>query len=496
MSPDAVLEVERLHAEILAAFDALVPILSPWATAVAASVIAINGVQNAVYAIQLMLAGLELGRRPTASGHAPLNWLYGDVVLPVSLITPAHNEEAGIVDTVRSLLALDYPLFEVVVVNDGSSDSTLSRLIEAFELRTSQRAQRDQLEHARVRAVYLSPKHPRLVVVDKENGGSKADALNAGIDAARMPLLATLDGDSVLEPDSLMRVAQPFIERPEHVVAVGGTVRVANGCAVRGGRVARVALPRTLLARLQVMEYLRAFLMGRLGWSRLGALTMVAGAFAVFRREAVIEAGGFRRDTVGEDYELVLRLHRHFRRQRRPYEVAFVPEPVCWTEVPETLSGLMTQRLRWQRGALETLFDHLGMLGNPRYGRIGLLAMPNAFLVDLLGPVAETLGYVMLPLFWALGALDVAFMLAFLAMIFVFGIFISAGSLILEELELKRFPRGGDLVSLGTLAVLENFGYRQLNNLWRIAGTWQYLRGKRGGWGRIIRTGLARDASS
>lgn len=461
--------------------------LAPVGLGVAVSVIAVNGLQYLIYTVQLVLAGIALLRRPVITSSDSLQWLYSDVILPVSLIAPAYNEETTVVEAARSLLRLRYPLFEVVIVNDGSTDNTLQALNEEFGLERVERAFNPRLEHAPVRQVYRSRRNPRLVVVDKVNGGSKGDAMNAGIDIARMPLVASLDGDSLLEEDSLIRIVHPFVEDPDRVIAVGGTVRVINDCVVRDGKITRVKMPRSWLARFQVLEYLRAFLIGRLGWDQLQSLTIISGAFGVFRRDAVIEAGGFHPRTLGEDFELVTRLHHHFRIKKKDYRIVFVPEPVCWTQVPERLGDLMGQRIRWQRGALETLFRHKSMLIDSRAGRVGFLGLGQIVVLDLLGPIAETLGYILLPFFWIMGALDGAWFAAFLALIFIYSVLISLGSVILEELELKRFPRTSHIVLLSAVALLENFGYRQINNLWRIAGTWQFLRGKRSSWGTIRR---------
>jgi cellulose synthase/poly-beta-1,6-N-acetylglucosamine synthase-like glycosyltransferase len=220
-------------------------------------------------------------------------------------------------------------------------------------------------------------------------------------------------------------------------------------------------------------------------------LMIVSGAFGIFRRRAVIEIGGYDPDTVGEDLELITRLHRFNREQKRDYRIEFIPEPVCWTEAPETLSGLGKQRSRWQRGAMETFAKHGDMLMRPRYGRVGSLGLGHIFLVDVLGPPAEILGYLIIPLAWAFGILAVDYFFAFLAMTFTFGIAISVASLVLEELELRRFPRARDLLILAGVAILENFGYRQLCNLWRVRGMYQYFRGVKA-WGDMPRLGLAR----
>lgn len=299
-----------------------------------------------------------------------------------------------------------------------------------------------------------------------------------------------MDADSLLEPDALLRAVRPFVEDPERTVAVGGTVRVANGCQIADGRVLEVGLPRNLLALLQTVEYLRAFLMARLAWSRINTLTIISGAFGLFRRSRVVEAGGYAHGTVGEDMELVVKLHRLMRDKRLPYCIAFVPEPVCWTEVPEGLRVLGRQRARWHRGALETFERHWDVMLKPRYGRVAVVGFGYILLVDVLGPVVDFLGYVLIPLFWVSGVLAVEYMLAFLAVGFTFGVAISVGALALEESELRRFPRARDLMVLTLVAVLENFGYRQLNSLWRLRGVWQYLwRSK--SWGTMTRKGFS-----
>jgi cellulose synthase/poly-beta-1,6-N-acetylglucosamine synthase-like glycosyltransferase len=270
-------------------------------------------------------------------------------------------------------------------------------------------------------------------------------------------------------------------------------VRIANGCVIRDGRVIQVGLPRSFLALLQTVEYLRAFLMARLAWSRINALTIISGAFGLFRRARVIEAGGYTRGTVGEDMELVVKLHRLMRDKRLPYRVGFVPEPVCWTEAPESLRVLGRQRSRWHRGALETFERHWDVMFKPRYGRLGALGFTYILLVDILGPVIELLGYLLIPAFWALGLLSIDYLLAFLAVSFTFGVVISVGALALEESELRRFPRARHLLILTAVAVLENFGYRQLNNVWRLRGLWQWMRRSQS-WGTMTRKGFSAQA--
>jgi len=311
----------------------------------------------------------------------------------VSVLVPAFNEQAGIIDSVQSLLSLRYPRHQVIVISDGSTDATVEQLEDAFGLEEFPRVYVPAIPTAHVRRILRSRGDSRLWVVDKDNGG-KSDALNCGINLADEQLVCAIDADAILDPDALLRSCRPFVDDPELVVGTGGIVRLANGCDIERGHVSQVGLPESRLAALQVVEYLRAFLTARAGWSRVNSLLIVSGAFGVFRRDVMREIGGYRVDTVGEDGELVVRMHRHLRARRRPYRVTFVPDPVCWTEAPETLTVLRRQRGRWHRGLAEIIWHHRGMLCNPRYGRVGMIALPTMVAFELLGPVVELSGLV------------------------------------------------------------------------------------------------------
>jgi cellulose synthase/poly-beta-1,6-N-acetylglucosamine synthase-like glycosyltransferase len=455
-----------------------------------AFVVIVTGLlQVGFYIVQLVFATFALSNRPPVPRGATLWRRYSDQAPPISVLAPAFNEELTVVESVRSLLALQYPDFEVLLINDGSKDGTLARVIAEFGLERVERYLDDRVTHAPIRGFYASQALPRLLVIDKVNGGGKADALNAGINACRTSLLCAIDADSILESDALLRVVRPFIEEPELTIAVGGTIRIVNGCTVDSGRVTEVRLPRNFLALVQIMEYLRAFLMARLALSKMQVLTVISGAFGLFNRQRVVEVGGFSTETVGEDMDLILKLHRHMRDLKQPYRVDFIAEPVCWTECPESTKVLGSQRRRWQRGALECFFRYKAMCFNPRYGRIGFIAFGQIFVVDVLGPVIEVLGYVLVPLLYGLGLLALPWLMAFLAVTFTFGVFVSAATLVLEEIQLRRFPRARELAVLALIAVLENFGYRQLSNLWRIQGWWDFLRKKKG-WEAMPRKGF------
>lgn len=458
---------------------------------VALTLVIVGVTQTILYMVQLLLAASAMRREEVRVDPVALWNRYSGASPPIALLAPAYNEEAGIVESVKALMALQYPSMEVIVINDGSSDRTLELLIQTFALRKSKRIHHSDLPHKPIRSLYISDQYPNLLIVDKENGG-KADALNAGINVARAPLFCAIDSDSIIEPDALLRMVQPFIDHPSRTVAVGGSVRVVNGCLVSGGRVVKVAAPRGLLALFQVVEYLRAFLVARVAWSRIRTLTLISGAFGLFRRDIAMLVDGYGTDTVGEDLDLVLKIHGKMIEQNKDYDVVFLPEPVCWTEVPESLAVLKRQRSRWQRGALEVFFKHRHMLFNPRYGRIGTLGMGQILLVDIIGPPAEMLGYLLLPLLWANGWLNVEYLWAFMALIFLAGTFFSITSLILSEIATRRYPNIRDLARLGGAALLENFGYRQLNGLWRLRGWWQFLR-KDNRWEAMPRIGFKRD---
>tara|TARA_B100000678_G_scaffold201055_1_gene169055 strand:+ start:50 stop:1477 length:1428 start_codon:yes stop_codon:yes gene_type:complete len=448
--------------------------------------------RNMIGLAQLLIAAWVFATRIEPSEGARELWQrYADLALPITMIAPAYNEELSIVESVKALLALEYPEHEVIVVNDGSKDDTMGRLIAAFDMYPCERTQVAQLQQTQIRQTYASRRFPNLLVVDKENG-RKADAANAGLGFARTPLVCVIDADSIIEPDGLLRAAEPFMHDNGRLVAVGGAIRVANGCTVKGGSLQKIDVAKALVPRFQVVEYLRAFLTARVANAQTGTLMLISGAFGLFRRSTLVEIGGYRHDTVGEDLELVVHLHRHLREQKRDYRFAFIPDIVCWTEAPAALKGLDNQRARWQQGSLETLVRHRRMMFNPRYGRIGLLAMPHILLEDVLGPPAELLGYLVLPAAALLGLLDPMMAVAFFFVSIVFGTGLSVGTLALEEQQLRRTPSARSLIRIGWAALLENFGYRQINLWYRIQGGRRFLK-KDGTWAAVPRLGFGAD---
>ncbi|GAB5348402.1 glycosyltransferase family 2 protein [Alteriqipengyuania sp. 357] len=448
--------------------------------------------RNMIGLAQLLIAAWVFATRIEPSESARELWQrYGDLALPISVIAPAYNEELSIVESVKALLSLEYPDHEVIVVNDGSKDDTLGQMARAFDLEPCKRQQIAKLQKTEIRQTYISRRYPNLFVVDKENG-RKADAANAGLGFARTPLVCIIDADSIIEPDGLLRAAEPFMHDDGRLVGVGGAIRIVNGCTVKGGALQEMGLAKGIVPRFQVVEYMRAFLTARVANAQTNTLMLISGAFGLFRRSTLVEIGGYRHDTVGEDLELVVRLHRHLREQKRPYSLAFIPDIVCWTEAPSAMKGLDNQRARWQQGSMETLLRHRRMICNPRYGRIGLLAMPHIVLEDILGPPAELLGYLVLPAAALMGLLDPVMAIAFFFVSIVFGSGLTVGTLALEEQQLRRTPSAKDLMRLGSAALLENFGYRQMNLWYRILGIRRFIR-KDSSWAAVPRVGFNAD---
>ena len=410
----------------------------------------------------------------------------------VSILAPAYNESATCIESVNSLLKLNYPTAEVIFVNDGSKDNTLEVVIKEFDLVKTERVYIPVIDTKPVRGIYVSrkPEYKNLIVVDKQNGG-KADALNVGINVSRYELLCAIDADSILEDDALLKVAKPFLD-DDRVIAVGGIVRIANGCRIERGRVTDVRLSKKLLPSFQVIEYYRAYLSGRMGWGAINGLLIISGAFGLFKRDIVLKVGGYKHDTVGEDMELVVRMHRHCLENNIPYSVEFVPDPVCWTEAPETLAVLGRQRNRWHRGLLDTLLIHKKMLFNKRYKVLGLVSVPYFIFIELLGPVIEAIGYFAVAIGLYLGIVNIEIFILFFIVSVIYGVMFSISSIILEELSFHRYPRTRDLVKLLFLGVVENFGYRQITVWWRIKAFWDYARGVQS-WGAMTRVGFKKQ---
>ena len=443
---------------------------------------------NSAYALLLVSAFWEMIQH-ARQVRGENRWrLLGSRVAPsISMLAPAYNEAATIGESVRALLALHYPNLEVVIVNDGSQDATIGVLTERFALVPIHSIFRRSIITKPVRALYRSRSHPNLLVVDKENGG-KADALNVGLQIATGELVCAIDADTLIEPDALLRMVRPFLMDSD-VLAAGGTICVVNNSEVRDGQVVKPRVSRRPLAGFQMVEYLRAFLFGRLGWNRLGGNLIISGAFGLFRREAMIAAGGYAHDTVGEDMELVLRLRVQGYDHKGPHKVDFIPDPVAWTEVPESLRVLGRQRDRWHRGLADVMWRYRRLLWNPRYGSMGLVVYPYFFWVELLAPLVESVGLLGLVVGMVIGVLNIPFAVLFFLMAYGLGMILNTLTVALEELSFHRYESLRDRLLLLVWALLENVGYRQLTVFWRLRGLVKFLRGRME-WGAMEHRGF------
>jgi cellulose synthase/poly-beta-1,6-N-acetylglucosamine synthase-like glycosyltransferase len=436
------------------------------------------GVVSLIYAVLLTIALFVILRHLHRIKYEPFREYRTSPETPsVSILIPAYNEEKVVVRTIRSTLAVDYPLFEVIVINDGSEDGTLEAVISAFGLKKIDLVYRNFLHTLPVKGFYYNPEIPNLVVIDKERSG-KADALNCGITASRSAYFCSVDADSLLEKDSLIKLMTPIMESSRPVIACGGVVRILNGATLKETVIQEINLPRGVLAMFQIVEYTRTFLFGRMGWNALNSLLILSGAFSLFHKAAVVEIGGYRSGSTTEDMEIIVRLHEHYLREKKPYRIKFIADPICWTEVPESLEMLGRQRRRWHLGLLQTMCQHRNLIFNPKYGRIGLLVLPYYLFFETLGPLVELLGYVAVPCSYVLGLLSTDFLILFLILAIFFGAFLSISAVFLAELTYRRYPKWSHLSRMVWYALLENFCYRQMNALWRTQALIQFLMGR------------------
>jgi cellulose synthase/poly-beta-1,6-N-acetylglucosamine synthase-like glycosyltransferase len=453
---------------------------------------------NSWYLVLLSLAALDLREYQRAKPYAGYDDLFASPLTPpVSIVVAAHNEQSGIVESVNALLGLRYPEFEVIVVDDGSDDDTFGVLERTFQLAQMPTVVPDLVPVSGwVQSVHVARGGEALTVVRKTSIGSKTDPNNVGINVSRYPLVCFVDADSLLDTEALLRVAKPFFDDPGRTVAAGGTIRAVNGSRIYRGQVVDARMPRQWLARIQVVEYLRSFLFGRAGWSRLQGLLVISGAFGIFKRSILIEIGGFRHGSVGEDADLVARMHRVLRERKADYRISFVAEPVCWTEVPETGRQLGRQRRRWSRGLAEVLWSERRMMCNPRYGRVGLVVLPYFLVFELIGPVIELTGLVVVAFGLVFGVVDIPFGLLFMAVAIGYGLFLSFAALMLEEISFYRFDRRSDLIAALGAAVLENVGYRQRHAWWRMLGLIDAVTRRNRTWGHLQRMGFQTDVAA
>jgi cellulose synthase/poly-beta-1,6-N-acetylglucosamine synthase-like glycosyltransferase len=409
----------------------------------------------------------------------------------ISILAPAYNEGKTIIENIRALLSLYYSDFEVIVINDGSRDDTLEKVIKEYELELVKHYFEYKIPTQDIRGIYKSrnKSFSRLLVIDKNNGG-KADSLNAGINLARGKLFVAIDVDSIIESDALLKMVKPFLEeRDKKIIATGGVIRVVNDCVVESGQVSQINLPRRFLPRVQVLEYTRSFLMGRMAWSKLDGLLLISGALGLFDREIVVACGGYFSKTVGEDMEIVVRMRRYMVERNEPYEVAYVPDPLCWTEVPESTKILGRQRNRWTRGMIDSLNVHKKIFFNRKYGRFGMLGYPYWFFFEWFVHVIEFVGIVYFLILILFGEINWQFFGIMFAFIYSYAVGLSIWAILFEELTFHKYERRRDVLILVVTAFLEPFFYHPMVLYWAVRGNIDYLSGNRK-WGEMIRKGF------
>jgi len=447
-------------------------------------------VTNGVYTVLMMLSlySVTLHAKLSArKGYADI--ADSPVTPPVALIVPAHNEEHSIVATVHSLMRLNYPEREIIVVDDGSTDGTVAQLVAAFGLTRMDLIYREQIKALAPTAFYFNPARPELIVVSKPNGG-KPDALNVGINMARSPYFCTVDADCIIERDALLRLMAPILHSSVQTVVSGGVVRIVNGCTVKDGQITKIDLPKSWIERCQVVEYIRTFLFGRPAWNFLNATFIVSGAFCMLHRETVVLAGGFSTDTVTEDIDMIASLHRHMRGKGWKYKIVFTTDPICWTEAPRTLKMLARQRRRWQLGLTQTVVKYDKLIINPRYGLLGLFSMPFHAYIEALGCLIEAAGTILIPFSFLIGAMPLSLFVLIMALAIGYGTLLSVGSVLLEESTWRRYPGMKHLGILLLYAIAENVGYRQIVTFFRAQGVLRYFFRRRK-WESVEHKGIA-----
>ncbi len=411
----------------------------------------------------------------------------------ISLIAPAYNESVSIVENIRALLSLYYNNFEVIMVNDGSTDNTLERCIEAYDLVKVNYYFDYRIACNRIRGVYKSRNRSfyNLTFIDKVNGG-KADALNAGLNVSRNRLVVSIDADSIMEPDALQKMVKPFLEETDKkVIGTGGVVRIINSCDIKGGKIRRIHLPENFLARVQVLEYSRAFLMGRIAWARLDGLLLISGALGMFDKETVIKCGGYSTKTVGEDMELVVRMRRYMVEKGKKYIVTYIPDPLCWTEVPSTISVLGRQRNRWTRGTAETLFTHRKIFLNPKYKKFGMFGYTYWFFFEWLTPIFEFFGISFFLLYIIFGSPNWPFFILLFVFVYTFAVSLTIWAVLFEEMTYHKYEKKRDVLKLIGTAFLEPLFFHPLTLIWAVRGNWNFLTGQKS-WGKMVRKGFGR----
>lgn len=436
-----------------------------------------------VFFLTTVLASLNLDDFSIRKRYMSYTALTNDLnYIPISIIIPAYNEEVTIVNSIESILNLDYPEYEIVVVNDGSKDNTANNVIEHFNLKQVERPIRKMVPSKSELSIYENDNKRRIVLVNKENGG-KSDALNLGINVSRFPVFVCVDADSMLQYDSLKKIIEPFLE-DDRTIAVGGNIKVSNNVILDKGRVVEMKSPKKAIVIFQMIEYLRVFLNSRVAFNGLNANLIVSGAFGIYSKQAVINVGGYSVGTIGEDMEIIVKMHSFYRKNKIPYRIVYVPDAICWTQVPESYKVLKRQRRRWHIGMGESLSNHWYMNLNPKYGTVGLIAYPYFLLFEYITPILEILGITTIIVSYIFDIINLRFLLLYLLVYIGYNMIVSMIAILLEKFLFGRQIPGRITLKLLFFSVLESFGYRQICSIFRL-GAFNIF--KKNEWGEMVR---------
>jgi len=448
------------------------------------------------YLLLVIFSIIEIQKYRRKNSFIHNDTLLGSPYTPgISIVAPAFNEGEIIRTGVHTLLSLNYPKFEVIVINDGSTDDSLQQLIDEYELVAVDYAYHEEIVTQPVKKIYKStnPVYAKLMVIDKENGKSKADASNAGINAASYPLFLCTDIDCILHKDTLLKMVKPFVEEKTRVIATGGVIRISNSCEVENGFMKKVKVPKRFLPLFQELEYIRAFLLGRMAWSKINGLMLVSGGIGLFDKEIVLKAGGYSHNSFGEDLELVTRMRVYMEDNKQKYLVKYIPESICWTEVPSTLDIFSRQRTRWAKGLAQTLWFHKKVFLNPKYKIFGLISFPYWVFFEWLAPLLEIGGIAFYIYLIFTGQITWIYALLLLLFIYSFSVMITIISVLWDEMTGMKYEKKSEVAKLCLAALAEPFVYHPLVLFFSLRGNWFFLTGRKLHWGEMTRIGFKKN---
>lgn len=454
----------------------------------------------ASYVILAIISAVETKEYMKKNSFVNYKEILSSTISPsISIIAPAYNESLNIIENVRSLLSSHYVNYDVIIVNDGSKDDSLEKLIAAYDLVKVDFLVNRQIPTKPIRAGVFKSTNPafeKLTVVDKENGG-KADALNMGLNISNHQYVACIDVDCLLLENALQKMIKPFLEVTDKtVIATGGVIRIANSCIIKDGKLLDVNFPKKWIEKAQILEYLRAFLLGRMAWSRLNGLLVISGAFGLFNKKIAIEVGGYDTNTVGEDMEIIVRMRRYMEEKKEKYKVAYIPDPLCWTEAPDNYKTFISQRNRWTRGTIETLRKHRKIAFNKNYKSLGMLSYPYWLFFERLAPVIEVIGIIYFVILMALNEVRWDYAFAFIVLAYLFTVLFSIVAIFSEELTFHQYKKKGTGFKLILISVLEPFVLHPFILYAAIRGNMDYYFNKKKKWGEMTRKGMTKTENN